>query len=828
MTPGHPTATPLPAALRPTERASQRGRQSLTIRLSGQTASRLRDVAGTTDSGVQAAVLAAWASVLGRYGNQDDVVFGFAGKDAPLAPLRLQLDAERTVESWLASVAHLIESVREHGVPLPEQTPPFQTAMVFDSLPRDPLPLMIRVSGDDGDALQLTADFDGARFAHGAVLNVLQSLAALLDSLALSDRGQKFSELSLVGASAWAQLERWNDTTSEYASEKCIHEFFEEQARRTPDNPAVSFQDQTLTYQELDRKSNQLARHLRSLGAAPDQIVAVSLERSVDMLVALLAILKSGAAYLPLDPAYPHERLEFMLQDSGALLLLTAEQLSAKFPEIQKPLVKIDSDWPPVEANAADSLGHTAASSNLAYVIYTSGSTGKPKGVMIEHRQVSNFFTAMDRVIGPEPGAWLAVTSISFDISVLELFWTLARGFHVVLQSESDKLVSQGDYSISAQIARHRVTHMQCTPSMARLLAAAPESRQALGRLQKLLVGGEAFPSSLAADLARATAGEIHNMYGPTETTIWSTTYRVSGNEDAMPIGRPIANTYVYVLDKNLKPLPIGAPGELCIGGAGVVRGYLHRPELTAERFPSNPFRGGERVYRTGDLARFRPDGEIEFLGRIDNQIKISGFRVELEEIEAVLGRHPGVRAAAVITREDVPGELRLAAYVVAAEAQPSLAKELRIYLHQKLPPHMLPSSFAFLDSLPFTPNGKINRKALAALAPPPKESSGPAVTPAAMEQLIANIWKEILSVDEVSPTENIFDLGATSLTTIEAASRLREACRREIAVTELFQHPTIRALAAYLVDPANSAPVSRSAGRALSRRSAMLRRSSR
>jgi amino acid adenylation domain-containing protein len=832
------TVTPLPAALRAAQRTGAGGRQSLSIRLSPGTASQLQALAQSVRSDVRSAILAAWAEVLGRYGNQDDVLFGFALKDGPLAPIRLRLDTEHTVESALNNAARLKKGVAQHGAPpasqlrewagVAEQSPLFETAVVFDFLPREILPLIVRVSGDAAGELELAADYDAGRFAEGAVANVLDSLAALLDSMAHAGAGQRFSELSLIGAAAHAQLARWNDTAAPFSATQCMHEFFEEQARRTPAASAVTFQNHTLTYEQLDRKSNQLARHLQWLGAGPDQIVAVCLERSVDMMVALLGILKSGAAYLPLDPAYPHERLEFMLQDSGALLLVTAEHLLAKFPESRKPAVKIDSEWSQVEAHADSSLGRTAEDGNLAYVIYTSGSTGKPKGVMIEHRQVSNFFTAMDRVIGAEPGAWLAVTSISFDISVLELFWTLASGFHVVLQAESDKLVAQGDYSIPAQIARYRVTHMQCTPSMARLLAAGAESRQALAQLEKLLVGGEAFPASLAAELASSTAAEIHNMYGPTETTIWSTTYRVSGREDAMPIGRPIANTYTYIVDRDLKPLPIGAPGELCIGGDGVVRGYLHRPELTAERFPLNPFRSGERMYRTGDLARFRPDGEIEFLGRIDNQIKISGFRVELEEIEAVLGRHPDVRAAAVITREDVPGEMRLAAYVVAADPQPSLAKELRIYLNQKLPPHMVPSSFAFLDALPFTPNGKINRKALGALAPPQKESVGPAVTPAALEEIIAGIWKEILGVDEVSPTQNIFDLGATSLTTIEAASRLREACHREIAVTELFQHPTIRALAAYLVDPANAAPVSRSAARALSRRGAISRRSSR
>jgi amino acid adenylation domain-containing protein len=833
---GFTTATPLPAGLRASERGGVRGRQSASLRLRAAAATALRDFAQDASADIPAAVAAAWAICLSRFSNQEDVLFGFTLDATTPVPLRLRLDSDRPLKAWLSEVASQLKTVSEYGAPSADELrawsgqaahgPLFDTVVRFVSgqTEGERFPLVIRVSSDSSEGLDVVTDFDGERFSVGAIPNVLDSFAMVLEAMAESSSERRVAELPLVSAGQAAHLMRWNDTGAGYDGGKCVHEFVEEQARRTPNHIAVTFQDRSVTYEELDRRSNHLAQHLRALGAGPDQIVAICLERSVEMMVGLLGILKSGAAYLPLDPAYPLERLQFMLEDSGALVLLTREHLLPQFPELQKPVVQIDADWRQVESRPGASLGRTAESGNLAYVIYTSGSTGKPKGVMIEHRQVSNFFTGMDRVIGPEPGAWLAVTSISFDISVLELFWTLARGFHLVLQAEGSKLSTEGDFAIPAQVARHGITHLQCTPSMARLLVSSAESRRALARLQKLLVGGEAFPATLAADLSAATTGEIHNMYGPTETTIWSTTYRVAGGESTIPIGRPIANTLIYILDKNLKLLPIGAPGELCIGGAGVVRGYLHRQELTRERFPENPFRPAERMYRTGDLARFRPDGDIEFIGRVDNQIKILGFRVELEEIEAVLGQHPGVRAAAVIVREDVPGEPRLAAYVVAAEAQRSLAKELRIYLQQKLPANMLPSTFVFLDSLPATPNGKTNRKALAALAPPLEEPSGVALTPAAMEELIGNIWKEVLGVDEVSPTGNISDLGANSLTTIEATSRLREACQREIAVTDLFQHPTIRALAAYLVDPANSAPLSRGPSRALSRRDAMLR----
>jgi len=447
---------------------------------------------------------------------------------------------------------------------------------------------------------------------------------------------------------------------------------------------------------------------------------------------------------------------------------------------------------------------------------------------MIEHRNVVNFFTGMDLVLGPEPGVWLAVTSISFDISVLELFWTLTRGFTVVLQAESDRIASGAESSIHAQIAKYRVTHFQCTPSMARLLASSPEFLESLRGLRKLMLGGEALTAGLVAQLRPyVSGGDLFNLYGPTETTIWSGAYRVQGGETVIPIGRPIANTQFYILDGNLEPVPAGELGELYIGGAGVARGYLNRPELTAGRFIPSPFDTG-RIYRTGDLARFRPDGTVEFGGRVDNQVKILGFRIEPEEIEAVLGGHPAVDAAAVVAQETAAGEKKLAAYVVLRKAAGATVSEMRAYLQQKLPPHMIPASFAVLDSMPSTPNGKTDRQALAAR----RASAGGAHSAASrtrveLEQLISVISREILNLETFDTGERFFDLGATSLEIAEIATKLGEALQRDISLTDLFQYPTAGALALHLsLGAGQDTPERQDPGRGESRKKAMLRRS--
>jgi amino acid adenylation domain-containing protein len=502
------------------------------------------------------------------------------------------------------------------------------------------------------------------------------------------------------------------------------------------------------------------------------------------------------------------ERLAFAMEDSGVPIIVTSGQMRGKLPPCASRLVVLDAEAATIARHGSQPVESAATSQNLAYVIYTSGSTGKPKGVMVENRNVVNFFTGMDRAIGCEGGVWLAVTSVSFDISVLELLWTLTRGFKVVIHS------GEGAGTIADEIALHGVTHLQMTPSLARMLTLDSRSLASLGSLRQLLLGGEAPQASLVKRLRRAFRGEIHNMYGPTETTIWSTTFRLEEPESAIPIGRPIANTQVYLLDAELRPVSEGAMGELFIGGDGVARGYWNRPDLTAERFLTPPCPPESRLYRTGDLGRYLPDGNIEFLGRADFQIKFRGFRIEPGEIEAILEQCPGVRQAVVALREDSE---RLVAYVVSDATGAAASTALRSALEAKLPEYMVPASFVFLKAFPLTANGKLDRKSLLEIAPQDAGAAAIINPPESeMERIVAGVWQDALGMASVSATDNFFDLGAHSLTVAEVQAKLQELLGREIGLVDLFQFPTVRALAGHLAGTRQSSPVSGRARRRL------------
>ncbi len=620
-----------------------------------------------------------------------------------------------------------------------------------------------------------------------------------------------------------AQLREWNRTEADYPRTSTIAEIFSAQAARTPDAIALVSQGRSLTYRQLDENANRLARHLQSLGVKPDTLVGVAMGRSATLVVSLLGILKAGGAYVPLDPTFPQDRLSLVIEDSGMPVLLTTADSRSHLPPTAAGLTILDAEDPSIAQESPLAVASAATPESLAYVMYTSGSTGKPKGVMVENRNVVNFFTGMDRAIGFEPGVWLAVTSVSFDISVLELFWTLTRGFTVVVHGD------EGSSTIADEIARHCVTHLQMTPSLARMLTLDPRAYAALGSLKQMLLGGEAVPAALIRHLRQVFHGEIHNMYGPTETTIWSTTCRVEEVGSSVSIGRPIANTQIYMLDADLNSVPPGEIGELFIGGDGVARGYWKRPELTAERFLTIPALSSQRLYRTGDLARFLPDGNIDFLGRADYQIKLRGHRIEPGEIEALLEKCPGVRQAVVVLREDREGDKRLVAYLVAEATDPAAAAALRAALDAKLPDYMVPSAFVFLDAMPLTGNGKIDRKALLKLPPPNLASS--ATVPAAesaneMERLVARVWQQALGIPSVGLTDNFFDLGAHSLTVAEAHAKLQEALGREISLLDLFQYTTVSALAAHLGGEQAATAASRLSDRAARRRMARQRES--
>jgi amino acid adenylation domain-containing protein len=588
----------------------------------------------------------------------------------------------------------------------------------------------------------------------------------------------------------------WNATQADYDRSQCIHRLFEEQARRTPDAVAVDFDDERTTYQELDRRANRLARHLQGLGIQAEKLVGICLDRTTEMVVAVLAVLKAGGAYVPLDPTYPADRLRYMVDDSGLRVLVTEDRLRERIPGYgyDRHAVSVDGDRDLIAKQSADPLNAEVASHHRAYLIYTSGSTGKPKGVEIEHRSVANFLAAMRK----EPGLsasdrLLSVTTLSFDIAGLELYLPLTVGATIVLASR-DTATDAGQ--LMDLISRSRATVMQATPATWRLLVEAGWNGSS--RL-KVLCGGESLPRDLAEQILPRVR-ELWNMYGPTEATIWCTVHRVTSGTGPISIGRPIANMQAYVLDGSLHPVPIGVTGELWLGGDGLARGYLHRPELTAERFVPDPFAPvpDARLYRTGDLVRFHRDGTIEWLGRADGQTKIRGFRIELGEIETALAEFPGIRQAVVVVREASAGDQRLAAYLLPAKSglQPDLGA-VAMQLKSRLPEYMIPSSYTVMESFPLTPNGKVDRRAL----PAPDNQAGqnrPGYVPPGTEteRAVASVWSEVLGVEKVGLHDSFFDLGGHSLLIVRVHSRLEKQVPNPPSLVDLFQYPTVAALA--------------------------------
>ncbi|AUX29427.1 MULTISPECIES: non-ribosomal peptide synthase/polyketide synthase [Sorangium] len=604
---------------------------------------------------------------------------------------------------------------------------------------------------------------------------------------------RRISELPLLTEAEREQvLVAWNDTKAELPRERSIHDLFEAQVERTPDAVAVVFEGQQLSYRELSQRSCQLAHQLTSMGVGPEVLVALCVERSLDMVVGLLGILKAGGAYVPLDPTYPEERLAFQLEDAGVSVLLTEERYAGELPRRRARLLCMDVDRAAIARQSVEGWRGVSAPDNLAYVIYTSGSSGVPKGVSIPHRAVVNFLHDMRARLGLEAAdRLLAVTSLSFDIAGLELFLPLCSGACVEVVSR--ETASDGE-ALRARLARSRCTAIQATPATYKLLLEAGWEGD---RNLKILVGGEAVPRALA-DALLDRAASVWNMYGPTETTIWSCVHPIDRRGGPVPIGRPIANTSVYLLDDGLCPVPVGVPGELYIGGAGLARGYHRRPALTAERFVVDPFSSepGARMYRTGDLCRWSVDGTLEYLGRLDHQVKVRGFRLELGEIEAVLSQHPTVREAVVVARDGAPGDTRLLAYFVAREGATPGSAELRRYLQARLPEYMIPHAFVELEALPLTPNGKIDRKVLMARPPaPPAHEDGRVAPRTQVEELLSGLFAEVLGVEQVGVLDDFFALGGHSLLAMQLLSRLRARFAADLPLRALFEAPTVAGL---------------------------------
>jgi amino acid adenylation domain-containing protein len=595
----------------------------------------------------------------------------------------------------------------------------------------------------------------------------------------------------------------------------CIHQLFEAQVERTPDAIAVVLEAEQLTYGELNRRANQLAHHLRALGVGPEVLVAICLERSLEMVIGLLGILKAGGAFVPLDPAYPKERLAFMLKDAQAPVLLTQERLVAGLPEHDAKVICLDSGCGTFSCESGENPGSLTLPQNLAYVIYTSGSTGQPKGVLVSHGSISDHCRNAQRCYELDSrDVVLQFASLSFDVSLEEILPTLIVGARLVIMGTNIWPPAEFHRKISEfglTVLNLPTAYWQ---ELAREWAGVPELVPNI-QPRLFIVGGDTMLPDVLKLWQRTPMNLIRlNAYGPTETTITATAFEIAPRpgenmtDQRVSIGRPLANAQIYILDSFLHPVPIGVQGELYIGGDGLARGYLNRPELTAEKFIPDPFSAapGARMYKTGDMARYRFDGNIEFLGRADHQVKIRGFRIELGEIEAVLGQHPAVREAVVLAREDAPGEKRLVAYVVAD----SMADELRRFLKDKLPEYMVPAVVVLLEAMPVMPNGKIDRRALPAPDRSRPELEKAFVAPRDdLELQLAHIWEEVLGVRPVGMRDNFFELGGHSLLAVRLFALIEKRLGKKLPLTAVFQGATVEHLAGLLRQQATPGPQS-------------------
>ncbi|MHC5777988.1 amino acid adenylation domain-containing protein, partial [Nostoc sp.] len=657
----------------------------------------------------------------------------------------------------------------------------------------------IKLSGRlQDDSLIVDFHYDPYQFGAEDIERLLDQFHQLVKS-AIKNPEAAISELEILSDRVKHQLlVQFNQTQADYPPDKCIHHLFQEQAERTPNNIAVAFENLQLTYTELNARANQLAYYLQKLGVKSEVLVGICVERSLEMIVGILGILKAGGAYVPLDPAYPQERLALMLEDAQTSVLLTQQHLLEGLPAHNARTICLDIDWEIIAQENKENLTLRISAENLAYVIYTSGSTGKPKGVQIAHQNLVHSTTARIAYYQERVTSFLLLSSFAFDSSVAGIFWTLCSGGILYLpqeglQREVPKLVELID--------QNHISHLLTLPSLYALLLEQAKPRQLIS-LRTLIVAGEACPTELVQrHLKLSSETSLFNEYGPTEGTVWSSVYHCCSSKlkTQVPIGRPIANTQIYLLDSHLHPVPLGVPGEVYISSNGIARGYLNCPDVTAEKFIPNPLseQVGSHLYKTGDLARYLLDGNIEFLGRIDHQVKIRGYRIELGEVEAVLSQHPGVQSLAVIAREDELGHKRLVAYVVPHPEQSPNTSDLRRFLQDKLPEYMMPSAFIRIKTLPHLPNGKIDIRALLASEIVKSELSGTFVAPrTSVEEILADIWTQVLRLKEVGIHDNFFELGGDSIISIQIVARANQA-GLQLTPKQLFAHQTIAELAA-------------------------------
>jgi amino acid adenylation domain-containing protein len=791
-------------------------------------------------------VQGAWAALLSHYSGQQDVVFGsvVSGRPVDLAgvesmvglfintlPARVKVDPESGILPWLKILqAEQVAARRYEYAPLvevegwsalPRNLPLFESLVVFENT-RYEAGLTETKGGDQElkidrafnyeqihypltlialpplppSPMYLQILYDTSRLSAATVKRMLGHLERLLETLAAPGQGRLASLNPLTQQERFQATGEWNATARAFDQTRCLHQLIEARAESSPSALAVVFEDNHLTYSELNRRSDLLAAELQCLGVGPEKLVAICLQRSAELVIALLATLKAGGAYLPLDPAAPRPRLEYILKETKATVLLAERAVLGMLPECSASVLCLDEEQNRIAQQRGEPRRGGVSPENLAYVIYTSGSTGAPKGIQISHRAVVNFLDSMRE----QPGltgsdTLLAVTTLSFDIAGLELFLPLVAGGRVVVASH--EAVSDGAQLLDLLDAE-QVTVMQATPATYRSMI---DAGWAGDRELKLLCGGEALPRDLAERLAEMS-GEVWNMYGPTETTIWSAVHRLAADSGPPPIGLPIANTQIYICDSNLQPVPIGAPGEVYIGGHGVARGYLDRADLTAGQFIPDPFatEEGQRLYRTGDAARRLEHGLVEYIGRLDFQLKVRGFRIEAGEIETALSGHPAVSESVVTVHETAPGDKRLVAHLVCNHDGQPEPGELRAFLKERVPEYMIPSHFVIMERLPRTPNGKLDRRALPAPIGQQAELESTRVAPRTLlEHQLVKIWETVFNREQIGVTDNFFDLGGHSLLAVRVVAQIHKQFGQRLPLASLLEMGTIEQLAAML-----------------------------
>ena len=817
------------------------------VQLSRVESDALRDLAKQHQLTVNTLIQGALAILLSRYTSETDIVFGsvVSGRPADLPgiehmiglfvnslPVRVQIWSDKPLLAWLRDLQQQQAEMRNYEYSalvnvqacsdVPRDLPLFEVLYAFENYLVEDASIDVTTDFDIRDyqtqekvsypltivvgsaaEMSMRVMYDNQQFDGAMIKRLLGHMQTLLQSM-LANPTQILADLSLLSAEEYTQvIEDWNQTITAYPDTACVHTLFEAQVAHSPQAIAVQFNGQGLTYQALNEKANQLAQHLHQLGVGPETLVGLCVERSMEMVIGILGILKAGGAYLPLDPTYPPERLTFMLADTQTPVLLTQAHLVPQLPEHNAHRICLDTDWPLIAKESTKNLENLATADSLAYVMYTSGSTGRPKGISITHRNIVRLVKETNYANLGADEVFLQYAPISFDAATLELWGSLLNGALLVVPPPHSLSLEE----LGQIVREQKVTTLWLTSGLFHLMV--DQQLDDLRSVRQLMSGGDVLSvPHVIRTLETLDQGVMINGYGPTENTTFTTCYPMTNVDQVsstVPIGRPIANTQVYILDQALQPTSIGVPGELYIGGDGLARDYLNRPELTAEKFIPHPFsqKPGARLYKTGDLVRYLPPGDIEFIGRIDHQVKLRGFRIELGEIETALTQHSAVQDAIVMVRDDTANKTsagtgkRLVGYLVQEASQSVDQVALRAYLQAKLPDYMVPAALVVLDAFPLNPNGKVDRKAL----PEPEftlfgEADASAAPRTPTEAMLANIWSSVLGVAQISIHDSFFDLGGHSLMATQLISRLRQTFSVEMPLRDLFEAPTVAGLA--------------------------------